>query len=115
MAQKIITQLVSDVSGKELKDGKGETVTFALDGTQYELDLSNKEADDFRGIFQEYIAAGRKVGAGKRTQKRAGSTGGSGRSKEELADIRAWATENGYEVSERGRIKQAILDAYDAA
>lgn len=112
MAQKVSIQLVSDLTGEEIADGKGETVTFALDGTTHEIDLTNKEADKFRGLFQDYIAAGRKVG-GKRSGRKA-SGSGSGRSKEELAEVRAWAQQNGYDVSERGRIKQEVLDAYDA-
>lgn len=62
MAQKVLIQLVSDMTGEAIADGKGETVTFALDGTSYELDLTSKEADKFRGLFQDYIAVARKVG-----------------------------------------------------
>lgn len=116
MAQKVLVQLVSDLTGEAIAEGKGETVTFALDGTTYEIDLTNKEADKFRGVFQDYIAVGRKVG--KSSARRGGATrasSGSGRSKEELADARDWLKQNGYEVSERGRIKQEYLDAYDAA
>lgn len=112
MAQKIITQLVSDLSDRELKNGEGETMSFALDGTTYELDLSNQEANDFRGIFQDYIASGRRVG--KATSKRVSAkAGGAGRSKSELSDMRAWLREKGYEVNDRGRISQAFQDLYD--
>lgn len=117
MAQKVLVQLVSDLTGEEIADGKGETVTFALDGTNYEIDLTNKEADKFRGVFQDYIAAGRKLGksGGRKATggTRAGS--GSGRSKEELTDAREWLKQNGYDIPARGRIKQEYLDAYDAA
>lgn len=114
MAEKIIRVLTSDISGEEIADGKGETVTFALDNTTYEIDLTSKEADKFRGLFQDHIAAGRKVtsrSSGASTRR----SSGSGRSKEELAEIRTWAQENGHTVSERGRIKQDIIDAFDAA
>lgn len=112
MAQKVNIVLVSDLSGGEAD----ETVTFALDGTTYEMDLSNKEADKFRGVFQDYIAVARKVSGGRgRKASSSRSTSGSGRSSDELASIREWAKSNGHEVSERGRIKQEVLDAYDAA
>lgn len=110
MAQKVNIVLVSDLSGEELADGKGETVTFALDGKSYEMDLSNKEADKFRGAFQDYIAVARKVSGGRSSGRK--SSGGSGR---DLAAIREWAKSNGHEVSERGRVKQDIIDAYDAS
>jgi hypothetical protein len=40
---------------------------------------------------------------------------GGKRSREELARVRAWARENGYQVGVAGIVKKAILDAYDAA
>lgn len=43
MAQRVLTQLVDDIDGTELEDGQGETVTFALDGSNYEIDLSPQE------------------------------------------------------------------------
>lgn len=108
MAQKTIVQLVDDIDGKELKEGEGETVTFALDGKDYELDLSNKNADKFRGLFQDYIAAGRKVTKSSGRRKSAGSTSNA-------AEVRAWAQSNGHEVPERGRIPQTVREAFDAA
>ncbi len=116
MAQKVITQLVSDITGKDIADGEGETVTFALDNVSYEIDVTTKEADKLRGLFQDYIAAGRKSGRTSTGRKSSSSsTGGSGRSKSDLASIRDWAKSNGHEVSERGRIKAEVLEAYDAA
>ncbi|WXF91339.1 histone-like nucleoid-structuring protein Lsr2 [Curtobacterium flaccumfaciens pv. flaccumfaciens] len=45
---------------------------------------------------------------------RGGTTAKRGNS-DELAKIREWANANGHEVSSRGRISQAVRDAYDAA
>nr|WP_330359970.1 histone-like nucleoid-structuring protein Lsr2 [Mycobacteroides abscessus] len=36
-------------------------------------------------------------------------------SKEQLAAIRQWARKNGYEVSDRGRIKAEVVEAFEAA
>lgn len=69
MAQKVITQLVDDLDGKVLADGEGETVRFMLDGDNYEIDLSKKNADKFRGLFQDYIAAGVKAKPVRRKRK----------------------------------------------
>ncbi|MFF7845208.1 histone-like nucleoid-structuring protein Lsr2 [Streptomyces ossamyceticus] len=40
---------------------------------------------------------------------------GSGRTREELARIRAWARENGHPVADAGMIRKSVLEAYDAA
>lgn len=114
MAQRVVTILSSDISGEEIENGKGETVSFALDGIAYEIDLTADEAAALRSVLEDYIKAGRRTTA-RSSSVRRGSRGGSGRSPEELAHVRAWAKENGYEVNARGRIKKEILEAFDAA
>ena len=109
MAQKVSITLVSDISGKEIKEGDGETVTFSLDGTSYELDASKKEADTIRGAFQDYIAVARKVG------RKTGTPGKRTQVGPDAKEVRAWAQENGHEVPERGRIPATVREAYDQA
>ncbi len=118
MARRIFHQLVDDIDGTVLEAESGETVLFSLDGVAYEIDLSDDNAARLRAALAPYIDAGRSVSAraatgsspsagGARTQKRAGQR--------DYAPIRAWAAENGYTVSERGRVAAEVLDAYDAA
>ena len=111
MAQKVTTHLVDDLTGDTIEDGKGRTIAFGFDGTHYEIDLTDDNADALREAFSDYIAAARKV-TGR--SNRAGSVPKRGNS-EELAKIREWANANGHDVSSRGRISQAVRDAYDAA
>lgn len=113
MGKRVVEILVDDLTGEE--SDKVETITYSLDGTTYEIELTPKNADKFRGLFQEYIAVSRKAGGSRRGAGTSRRGGGSGRSKDELAAIREWATANGHEVSERGRIKSDIIEAYDAA
>jgi Lsr2 len=47
---------------------------------------------------------------GRGDGRRRGGTGG----RDDIPQIRQWAQANGYDVSERGRIKE-IIDAYDEA
>lgn len=108
MAQKIITQLVDDIDGKELKEGDGETVTFSLDGAQYELDLSKKNADKLRGLFQDYIATGRKVAAGTKRKSKA-------QSGPSASEVRVWGIENGVVDAGRGRLGADLKAAYNKA
>ncbi|MCS6563638.1 Lsr2 family protein (plasmid) [Curtobacterium flaccumfaciens] len=115
MAQKVTTHLVDDLTGDTIEDGHGRTITFGFDGAHYEIDLTDDNADALREAFSDYIAAARKVtGRSGRTSTSTSSAPKRGNS-EELAKIREWANANGHEVSSRGRISQAVRDAYDAA
>ena len=108
MAQKVITQLVDDIDGKEIEDGSGETVTFALDGISYEIDLSTKNADSFRGLFQDHIAVARKLGRKASPSTKRAPSGPS------AAEIRDWARSTGLVVPDRGRIPADVREAFDA-
>ena len=116
MAQKVTTHIVDDLTGDAIEDGSGETVQFALDGTQYEIDLTDGNAKQLRDALSDYVAAARKVSSRSgRGSSSAGSSSKQRSNPDELAKIREWATANGHEVSSRGRISQVIRDAYDAA
>ncbi|WP_030386536.1 histone-like nucleoid-structuring protein Lsr2 [Streptomyces sp. NRRL S-241] len=111
MAQKVQVLLVDDIDGGEAD----ETLTFALDGKTYEIDLSTDKAEKLRAALAPYVKGGRRTGgrassAGSRGKATASSTDGP--SAEEL---RTWAQQNGYEVKERGRVPAPIREAYAAA
>ncbi|MFK5634260.1 Lsr2 family protein [Ornithinimicrobium sp. LYQ103] len=112
MAQKVQTILVDDIEGTEITDG-GQTVQFAVDGVTYEIDLSDKNAVKMRETLQFYVDHARRVGG--RRQPGTGGGGTSRTDKTQLAAIRRWARDNGHQVSDRGRIKKEIVDAYEAA
>lgn len=107
MARKTQVILTDDVDGSEAT----QTVSFALDGVAYEIDLNESHADQLREQFESWIASGRRIG-GRRT---AGTRRFSGGDPERTSRIREWARENGHEVSGRGRIASAVIEAYDAA
>ncbi|MFD5257840.1 Lsr2 family protein [Streptomyces bobili] len=109
MAQKVQVLLVDDLDGGEAD----ETVTFALDGKTYEIDLTTANADKLRSLLDPYVKGGRRTGGratGGRGKARA-AVGGS----QDTAQIRAWAKENGYEVNDRGRVPATIREAYEKA
>ncbi|PWI42410.1 Lsr2 family protein [Streptomyces sp. ICBB 8177] len=110
MAQKVQVLLVDDITGGEAD----ETVTFALDGATYEIDLSTENADKLRGLLADYVDAGRKTGGrASRGRARASRATGGSASGPDTAKIRAWAKENGYEVNDRGRVPATIREAYE--
>lgn len=112
MAQKVQVILIDDVDGGEAD----ETLTFALDGVTYEIDLNTENAAKLRDAMATWIGHARRVtgraasGGARRGTARRQAGGGS-----DTAAIRAWARENGHQVSERGRISAEVMEAYAAA
>ena len=124
MAQRQVTVFIDDVTGDELESG--ETVNFALDGVEYQIDLSEEHADELRKAFAPYVLKGRRTGgryargggasAGKpRRSADSASPDTSGESKRDTQAIREWAQANGHKVSDRGRIPASVVKAYEAA
>ena len=124
MAQRQVTVFIDDVSGEELEGG--ETVNFALDGVEYQIDLSEEHADELRKAFAPYVLKGRRTGgryargggasSGRpRRSADSASSGASGGSKRDPQAIREWAQANGHKVSDRGRIPASVVEAYEAA
>lgn len=109
MAKKVIYQLTDDLDQSTIPDGEGETVAFGLDGTAYEIDLTDAHATKLRSVLNRYVEAARKTtGKSASTKKASGP-------KRDLNAIREWARSNGHSVADRGRISADVVDAYDAA
>ena len=106
MAQKVTIALEDDLTGGPAQ----QTVRFAFDGTDYEIDLNAKNAAAFNNHLAPYIEHARRAG---RAQPRRGGKAATGRQRS--SDIRAWAKEHGLAVSERGRIPATVLEQYRAA
>jgi hypothetical protein len=100
--------LVDDLDGGRAD----ETVTFTLDGKEFEIDLSARHAAELRDAFAPFVGAARRSssGPGRRNYARVGPS--SGKTREENAAIREWAVSAGFPVSERGRIPSNVLEAY---
>lgn len=114
MAKKVTVTLIDDLDQDARAD---ETVDFALDGVQYEIDLSATNAVKLREDLDSWISHARKV-SGRRKVRAAGASTklrGASASREETAAIRDWARENGLQVSARGRISADVVEAYNAA
>jgi hypothetical protein len=115
MARQLVTLLTDDLDGT----AADRSVEFGLDGRNYTIDLSDKNAGKLRKALEPYIAAGSRVGRGS-GDRRGGARGRAavpvGRSsRDQNQAIREWAGKNGYEVSERGRIPTSVVEAFDKA
>lgn len=106
MAQKVTVALEDDLDGGPAD----ETVRFGLGGTEYEIDLSKKNAAAFRKELAPFIEHARRAGRG--SSRRPARTASS---RQRSGDIRAWAKQQGITVSERGRIPASVVQQYEAA
>ncbi|MDR0482237.1 MAG: Lsr2 family protein [Cellulomonadaceae bacterium] len=110
MARETRTYLIDDIDGGEAT----QTVTFALDGVTYEIDLNDHHAQELRDYVAHWTAHARKAPkapsapAVRRTPARSGNAAYN-------AKVRTWAIAEGLKVSKRGRIGADVLAAYEAA
>lgn len=117
MAQKVQVLLVDDLDGGEAS----ETVSFGLDGSSYEIDLSGKNAEELRDAFAKYVGSARKAGrtssaSSSRSSGSARRGGGStAMDRDQAAAIRSWAKKQGLKVSDRGRIPATIIEQYNSS
>jgi hypothetical protein len=112
VARKVVVERIDDIDGTPIKNGKGETIPFSVDGVDYEIDLKLKNAKEFHKTLDYYIEHATRVGGRKRRSTPA-VVPPQGRQK--AKEIREWATAEGYELSARGRIPAQIEEAYNAA
>ena len=103
MATRVLTTLQDDIDGSAAV----ETIRFALDGVEWEIDLSERNANRLRNSLSDFIAHGRKVG-GKRRRHAPSS-------QVDTKVVRKWAQANGIELNKRGRIPIEVMERYRAA
>ena len=104
MATKVLTTLQDDIDGSAAV----ETIRFALNGVEWEIDLSERNANRLRNSLNDFITHGRKLGA--KRERNADSSRDF-----EPKDVREWAEANGIEVNSRGRIPAEIVERYRSA
>ncbi len=109
MAQKVQTLLVDDIDGSAA-DG---TIRFALDGTDYEIDLNSDHAQALRDALARYVSAARKIGGGARRPMRSGRKAPA--NGVNTTEIREWAKAQGIEVKDRGRVPAELVVKFKAA
>lgn len=120
MAQKVQVVLTCDLDDEEVP--AAETVTFGYDGYTYAFELCERHLEEFHETIGGYIAAAR-VADGPRRRRRRSQASAPAASPSpsksaglaSVSEIRTWARDNGYVVSDRGRISAEVRAAYDEA
>lgn len=105
---------MDDLDGTILDAEAVESITFVVDGRSYQVDLSTQNARAFREVLASYVKVARSTTTPKPSPSR-GCTSAQKRSGYDLATVRAWAQEQSLDVSLRGRVSNAIFDAYNVA
>jgi hypothetical protein len=112
VAQKIQTLFIDDIDGGEAEG----TVRFALDGAEYEIDLSAQHSEQLRSALGRYVPHARKVaGVPRRVGRAAGRAVKAGSGALNTTEVRNWARENGYDIKDRGRVPADLVAKYQAA
>lgn len=117
MAQKVTYQLVDDIDGSVAES----SVEFGLDGVNFTIDLSADNADQLREVLAPYVDNARRIGGRRRAAgktaaaKAVEAPSATGTDRERNQAIREWARDQGWQVSDRGRIPADVARAYDKA
>jgi hypothetical protein len=107
MAQKVSVLLLCDLHDNGDTEA-AETVSFSVGNTAYEIDVCTAHAKELREKLQPYVEHGRRArgtAAQSRTRRAV--------DRAHTAEVRAWAKEHGYQISERGRIPASVVAEYE--
>lgn len=110
MAQKVSVTYACDYDDKAIPEGEQRSLTFGLDGQEYEIDLCAKHSEKFSevvGKFAEHARRGTMRGVPRKRRRTAAN-------RQRSAEIRAWAKTSGIEVSDRGRIPAHVLAGFES-
>jgi hypothetical protein len=123
MAKETIIKFTDDIDGSEAT----ETISFAFKGTQYEIDLGERNVAAFEKAVSKFVTNAREAGAAAKAddatpaRTRARRNGATRRPRKSTTSarpagsVREWAQANGFAVGTRGRIPAAAREAYEAS
>ena len=110
MAKQTTVTITDDLDGS----ANAREVSFGLDGKTWVIDLSAKNRAALEKALKPFIAKATEQRRGAAQTKTSRATSRS-KTRKDLAAIRQWAKDNGHEVSDRGRIRADVVNAYEAA
>lgn len=111
MSKQEIISYSDDLNGEQTEDVK--RVPFGYLGTYYEVDLNSEHQKELYEALQKFIAAATPIKPQHLDiPKQRQGHGEAKKHREELANMRNWAREHGFTVSDRGRIPKRVRNAY---
>jgi len=110
MAARTLVQILDDLDGSDAT----HTIRFSVDGRDYEIDLNDKHEQQFRRAVEKFVQHARRVGA-RRPKKQKLDPAVRVAEADQRRQIREWAAASGIPCPMKGRIPQAVVDAWNAA
>ncbi len=111
MAKTVTVEITDDIDGSS----GAQTVTFAYQGQQFEIDLAEKNHVAFLTSLKPFIDAAHVASGRRRPAGASGARRSRGSLSVDRTAVRAWAEKQGIQVAERGRIRADVLEQYAAA
>ena len=108
MARRVSVAYACDYDDKEIPDGQQRSLTFGIDGQEYEIDLCAKHSERLSEALGKFVEHARKTAMRGAKRRRRTSA-----NRQRSAEIRAWAKSSGVEVSDRGRIPGHVLAGFE--
>ena len=112
--EEVTVTLLDDIDG----GAAAETVAFSLDGKDFEIDLSKRNAAKLRRALKPYVDAGRssrRSSVGRRGKGQPAGTRQRQREAYDRAEVRAWAKAHRIKVAPRGRISNDVVERWRAS
>lgn len=119
MARKSVERIYDDFTGEDIT-GAAHTVTYALDGKHYSIDLSEAGAEKFRGLLTPYVEKSSRIFPDSSDKKSRGRRSSAEKQRDEekkkrSQEIRDWAKAEGIQIGDAGQIKAEIKEKFYAA
>ena len=102
ISRREVTQFYDDLGHTLIPEDQLEVVSFSVNSQNYLIDLSTDNARHFHNLLAPYVDAAR-IAAALDAQRASPS------------QIRQWARTQGLPVAHRGKIRQDVIEAYNAA
>jgi hypothetical protein len=105
--------LVDDIDGET--EG-ASTLSFVVDGQEFEIDLAEENMEHYQGLLNEHAAMLRELAEyGRPVVRRMGQVQKTKpkHTPAELTEIREWLRGKGHKVSDFGRIKESLVDLWE--
>lgn len=110
MARKTVIHFTDDMDGTEAEG----TVSFSLDGVNYEIDLNSKNKAALIKALAPFVESARRVGRGKVVPISSARSASQPKIDRELNNlIRKWAKDHGHALGNKGRMPRVVVEAYE--